>query len=166
MPLSVWSLSGFRPDFSVVRAGPVGQRAGENGFSQGKNRANSRPFCAATVARRPQKGGLIPSLGTDEGLAAAGKDYAIRVIRSPTKFDQLLRNAELRDELERYFDESISRVNVAAIIAGRRERVPGGDAGLGTGAGAADLPLVRARAAAAAARIARATRTCTGSSGT
>ena len=26
--------------------------------------------------------------------------------------DQLLRNAELRDELERYFDESISRVNV------------------------------------------------------
>ena len=26
--------------------------------------------------------------------------------------DLLLRNAELRDELERYFDESISRVNV------------------------------------------------------
>jgi hypothetical protein len=26
--------------------------------------------------------------------------------------DQLLRNAELRDELERYFDESITRVNV------------------------------------------------------
>ena len=26
--------------------------------------------------------------------------------------DQLLRNAELRDELERYFDESISRVNI------------------------------------------------------
>ena len=30
----------------------------------------------------------------------------------PDEVDQLLRNAELRDELERYFDESISRVNV------------------------------------------------------
>jgi hypothetical protein len=28
------------------------------------------------------------------------------------EIEQLLRNAELRDELERYFDESISRVNV------------------------------------------------------
>lgn len=36
--------------------------------------------------------------------------------RSPSpredEVEQLLRNAELRDELERYFDESISRVNV------------------------------------------------------
>ena len=30
----------------------------------------------------------------------------------PDEVEQLLRNAELRDELERYFDESISRVNV------------------------------------------------------
>ncbi len=30
----------------------------------------------------------------------------------PDEVAQLLRNAELRDELERYFDESISRVNV------------------------------------------------------
>ncbi|MEN6408046.1 MAG: hypothetical protein ABFC77_16450 [Thermoguttaceae bacterium] len=30
----------------------------------------------------------------------------------PDEVDQLLRNAELRNELERYFDESISRVNV------------------------------------------------------
>jgi hypothetical protein len=30
----------------------------------------------------------------------------------PEDVDQLLRNAELRDELERYLDESISRVNV------------------------------------------------------
>lgn len=30
----------------------------------------------------------------------------------PDEVDQLLRNAELRDELERYFDESIDRVNV------------------------------------------------------
>jgi len=30
----------------------------------------------------------------------------------PDEVDLLLRNAELRDELERYFDESISRVNV------------------------------------------------------
>jgi len=30
----------------------------------------------------------------------------------PDEVDQLLRNAELRDELERYFDESISSVNV------------------------------------------------------
>ncbi len=30
----------------------------------------------------------------------------------PDEVDQLLRNAELRDELERCFDESISRVNV------------------------------------------------------
>ena len=30
----------------------------------------------------------------------------------PEEVDQLLRNAELRDELDRYFDESISRVNV------------------------------------------------------
>jgi hypothetical protein len=30
----------------------------------------------------------------------------------PDEVDQLLRNAELRDELERYLDESISRVNV------------------------------------------------------
>ena len=29
--------------------------------------------------------------------------------------EQLLRNAELRDELERYFDESISRVNVQKL---------------------------------------------------
>ena len=29
--------------------------------------------------------------------------------------EQLLRNAELRDELERYFDESISRVNVQQL---------------------------------------------------
>jgi hypothetical protein len=31
---------------------------------------------------------------------------------NPDDVEQLLRNAELRDELERYFDESISRVNV------------------------------------------------------
>ncbi|MGA2031585.1 MAG: hypothetical protein ABSG68_04975 [Thermoguttaceae bacterium] len=30
----------------------------------------------------------------------------------PDEVEQLLRNAELRDELERYFDESITRVNV------------------------------------------------------
>jgi len=30
----------------------------------------------------------------------------------PGEVEQLLRNAELRDELERYFDESISRINV------------------------------------------------------
>ncbi|MBN1395584.1 MAG: hypothetical protein JW959_11215 [Pirellulales bacterium] len=30
----------------------------------------------------------------------------------PDEVEQLLRNAELRDELDRYFDESISRVNV------------------------------------------------------
>lgn len=30
----------------------------------------------------------------------------------PDEVEQLLRNAELRDELERYFDESISRVNI------------------------------------------------------
>ena len=30
----------------------------------------------------------------------------------PEDVDQILRNAELRDELERYLDESISRVNV------------------------------------------------------
>jgi hypothetical protein len=30
----------------------------------------------------------------------------------PEEVEQLLRNAELRDELERYFDESISRVNI------------------------------------------------------
>src|SRR3974377_2480527 len=30
----------------------------------------------------------------------------------PDEVDQLLRNAELRDELERYFDESTSRVTV------------------------------------------------------
>ncbi len=30
----------------------------------------------------------------------------------PDEVEQLLRNAELRNELERYFDESISRVNV------------------------------------------------------
>jgi hypothetical protein len=30
----------------------------------------------------------------------------------PEEIEQLLRNAELRDELERYFDESITRVNV------------------------------------------------------
>ncbi len=30
----------------------------------------------------------------------------------PDEVEQLMRNAELRDELERYFDESISRVNI------------------------------------------------------
>ena len=30
----------------------------------------------------------------------------------PDEVEQLLQNAELRDELERYFDESISRVNI------------------------------------------------------
>ncbi len=30
----------------------------------------------------------------------------------PDEVEQLLRNAELRDELERYFDESITRVNI------------------------------------------------------
>jgi len=30
----------------------------------------------------------------------------------PNEVEQLLRNAELRDELERYFDESITRVNI------------------------------------------------------
>jgi len=33
----------------------------------------------------------------------------------PDEVDLLLRNAELRDELERYFDESISRVNVQQL---------------------------------------------------
>jgi hypothetical protein len=33
-------------------------------------------------------------------------------IPQPDEVDQLLRNAELRDELERYYDESISRVNI------------------------------------------------------
>lgn len=33
----------------------------------------------------------------------------------PDEVEQLLRNAELRDELERYFDESISRVNVQQL---------------------------------------------------
>jgi hypothetical protein len=33
-------------------------------------------------------------------------------IPPPDEVDQLLRNAELRDELERYYDESISRVNI------------------------------------------------------
>ncbi len=32
--------------------------------------------------------------------------------QQPDEVDQILRNAELRDELERYFDESISRVNI------------------------------------------------------
>ena len=36
----------------------------------------------------------------------------ILIVLNPTKSTKLLRNAELRDELERYFDESISRVNV------------------------------------------------------
>ena len=46
-------------------------------------------------------------------------------IRRPQaeEVDQLLRNAELRDELERYFDESVSRVNVQHLDAGRRERI-------------------------------------------
>jgi len=35
--------------------------------------------------------------------------------RSVDEVEQLLRNAELRDELERYLDESISRVNVQAL---------------------------------------------------
>lgn len=33
----------------------------------------------------------------------------------PSELDELLRNAELRDELEPYYDESISRVNVAHL---------------------------------------------------
>jgi len=40
----------------------------------------------------------------------------------PDEVDQLLRNAELRDELERYFDESISRVNIQhATLAAENE---------------------------------------------
>ncbi len=34
---------------------------------------------------------------------------------SPDEVEQLLRNAELRDELEPYYDESIDRVNVAHL---------------------------------------------------
>jgi len=33
----------------------------------------------------------------------------------PDEVEQLLRNAELRDELERYFDESLTRVNVRQL---------------------------------------------------
>ena len=32
--------------------------------------------------------------------------------QKPGEVEQLLLNADLRDELERYFDESISRVNI------------------------------------------------------
>jgi len=40
----------------------------------------------------------------------------------PDEIDQLLRNAELRTELERYFDESITRVNVRHLsIAAENE---------------------------------------------
>ena len=34
----------------------------------------------------------------------------------PDEVEQLLRNAELRDELERYFDESISRGETCSIL--------------------------------------------------
>ena len=97
-----------------------------------------------------------------------GRDGCIWVVRSKGtghmvdsrrsrdgEVEELLRNAELRDELEPFYDESISRVNVQHWPLAARERIPRLDAGLGTGPGAADLPLVRAGIAAAAARRAQ-----------
>ena len=63
----------------------------------------------------------------------------------PDEVEQLLRNAELRDELERYLDESISRVNVQHWTLGAGKRISRLDARLGTGADLARLPLVRTR---------------------
>ena len=78
--------------------------------------------------------------------------------------EQLLRNAELRNEFERYLDESMSRVNVQHLTLAAENEFLASDVGLGTGAGAAHLPLVRSRTAVAAARVAWPRRTCTRSS--
>jgi hypothetical protein len=45
-------------------------------------------------------------------LFPAGPAMSRAHLPKPDEVDQLLRNAELRDELERYLDESISRVNI------------------------------------------------------
>jgi hypothetical protein len=72
--------------------------------------------CIAAI-RRPKFCRLPSRLGGSS--TNCGETKSIRVgfmhnSRHPQsdEVEQLLRNAELRDELERYFDESISRVNV------------------------------------------------------
>ena len=61
---------------------------------------------------------------------------------SSDEVEELLRNAQLRDELEPYYDESISRVNVQHLSLSVENEFLASSACMGASTGVAHLSMV------------------------
>ena len=147
------NLSPWAPIFCLNRRqGSVQSREeGEHGSAGRWKRGQSH--LPATARRVLRTNGTVPFCAGRVGFDQRTGDGAMSDPSSPRadELEQLLRNAELRDELEPYYDESISRVNVQRLPLAAENEFLASMLAWERGADPADLPLVRARAARAAA---------------